>query len=467
MRRNGFLIRTLTAALFFSSFFTAFFPGVTAYGVEEPKEFISIDDAVELSKKNSSELKKIDYKVKELDSQRSGIRKIKKTIEDSIEICKTAESDMQQSQTNIAELNQQLKSLDPLDPLYSDKAAEIQAKLDEENNKLAGLNAQMAGAQAVLISFGINSYDLSKKGEYNKIIQPYDFAIYDLDASIDSLSINRQAAENGVEVGAKLLYSQISSLNDASKLQGELYENKQKEYEGDMMKYKYGLISEIERLESEKEFKNMKFDIDKINRNIDNISMSLKKMMGISLATSINLEPYNGYEKDLQSYYSYLNEALENRSEIIAAKIDLRTKQKELDITGDYMGESSDEYKSMKLSVHESEISLKEAQNSVNKDIKTGYADALKKKKALEIAQEKEKSLSENYKSMKLYHELGYVTKTQLLDTEAAYDNAQDNIISARRDYYDSLLKLEYASKIGPQYSNTAEGSVSTKMGGN
>lgn len=463
MRRRIFFFRTLAGILLVSAFFTAFFPVKIAFGEDELKRFISVDEAVEAALKNSSQLAKINLNIKELDSQRSGISKAKKAIEDGMEQWKNLEGEIKACQANIDSYRQQLNELDPDDA----KRAEIKSKLDEEKNKLNDLNGQLAAVQGVLNSFGITSPDLSKKGEYSKIIQPYDFALYELDASIDNLSISYKAAENGIEMGVRLLYCTILSLNDTYTFQEKMYQSKQKEYDAAMIKFKYGQISEIDRLKAENELNKLKLDLDKTKRTIENTSMSLKRQMGISLTSPIELEPYNGSAGNLSGYDSYLSKALENRSEIITAKINLRVKQKELEITGDYMGESSDDYRKAKLAAHENELALKEAQNSVIKDIKLGYADALKKKKAMEIAEQKEKSSKQNYESMKIYYEHGYITESGLSDAEAAYNNGAAGYITARRDYLEALQKLEFASDIGPQYNNAAAGNTAAYTEGN
>lgn len=451
MGGRRFWLRTLTSAVLIICAVVMYFPAGRAFGdSSDIKQFISLDEAVNMALKNSSALKKLDLNGKDLDLQRKQLKDLKKSIEDSMENLDKMEDTVKQLKEAV-NTYEQLVTQYPDNQEYKDNLASYQKQLAE----VQGAMEQMKG---LLEAFGISPNNLSKAGEYQKIIKHFDFPIMELDAAIDNIGLSRKAAENSVKEGVRSLFSGVLNYNDALSYQEKVYESKENQYNITLKKFQLGQVSELDRFSAESDLKIFKLNNDTTKRNIENLEMSLKKLMGIDLTRAIELVPYTSTPRELYSLDFYLKSALEKRNEIVTAKNNLKVKEKELDITEDYMDKSSTEWMEANKAVLESRFTLKDAENSVTKDIKMGYADVLKKQRALESAELKEKSSLKTLENMKISFERGYITEASLKDVENAYEFAVNSCVSAKRDYYDALGKLELASNEGPKYSGGTGG---------
>lgn len=306
-----------------------------------------------------------------------------------------------------------------------------------------------------LLALGMNPSNLSLEEQYIHIVKPLKFQWMELDTSIDNTSMNGAAISNTIKNGVRTIYDNIQSLEDSIKIQDESLILQQKKYDTAKLKFDNGQISELDRYSSEVDLKKAALTRDTSVRNKDNLYLLLKRQMGTNLKQDLELKPYDSTPSDLKLLGSgeYLNKALSNRYEILSAENNLDLKQSEFSIMEDYISyTSSPYYEEAQDSVQECSFALRDAINNVTRDIKLGYADALKKQRAVNSASQKVDSALRRLDEYKLRYQLGAINDTVLKDTEISYEQAQAGYKKAVMDFNTALYKLNMASGIGPSY---------------
>lgn len=314
--------------------------------------------------------------------------------------------------------------------------------------------------QAYQAAFGPTPSQITLDDRFYNYVKVWDFPQYALWGSIQNLKTGKEVRKNGVVLLVRQLFDNIVNLQESLALQKELYDTKQKQYAQLIVKYNQGQASELDKYTSDVELQQLKLNIVKMQRSIDNLKMYLKQQTGLTLTQKIILKADDLKPADnIKPYEEYLNKALANRSEIVNAKMDLQVKQRELDIMKKYIwDEKMPDRQDAQHSVDEKTNALTEAVNSVTNDIKKGYADVNIKKKDTVIAQDKVNNAEKQYKDNLFRYEKGLIPITVLWSLETALTSAKIGYNSSIRDFNSAVYKLELASGIGPGYN--------TQMGG-
>ncbi|MBN2545171.1 MAG: TolC family protein [Spirochaetes bacterium] len=93
--------------------------------------------------------------------------------------------------------------------------------------------------------------------------------------------INQLAAERNLNSSVKKLYYNLKIMQEELNIENSKLENAKTRYDANQIKFKTGLISEIDRLKSEYDYKSIHFDQKKMADNISLTFLDLKFILGI------------------------------------------------------------------------------------------------------------------------------------------------------------------------------------------
>lgn len=342
-------------------------------------------------------------------------------------------------------IQQQLDTLDRYERLY------------DKSEKGSVLTIEEKGELTVYQSiFGPKPPVYSKQDMFVQFIRNRDFPHYSVWAGIQNLESNRKLMAESIKMGVKQLFDGLIDMQDAFLLQEQLYENMKKQNEQMLTGYNNGKVSEIDKYLSDCSLEKQRLIIEKFKRNIDNLEMALKQQTGIPFNQSIKLlyMEQTGV-KQPNSYSTYLDKALENRSEVLTAKMDLQVAQRENDITRQYiMNELLNERIESDASLTEKQIAFDVAVNNVTMDISSGYKDVQLKLSDFYISIDKLQNAEKQYNEAELRYEKGLISLSELWNVEMSLTQARIGYKKAMRDCRNALTKLNTASSIGPGYTS-------------
>jgi hypothetical protein len=352
------------------------------------------------------------------------------------------ENDLMEASNGI---QQQLDLLDSYKRLYEKREKGTTLTFEEQGEFL--------GYQYM---FGLKPPEYNSEEMFNKFIKTRDLPHYSVWAAIQNLKINKDMLLSSVKIGVKQLFDGIIDIQDTLALQEELYGNMQKQNAQMLLKYKSGMVSEINKYISDVSLEKQRLSNEKLKRTLDNLKMSLKQQLGISLKQDIVLKPYDNEKgiKLLSDYPNYLDKALKNRMEIVTSKMDLQVKQREADIIKQYFpNELLSERLEADQALEDKTIAYKDAVNKVTADITSGFKDVQLKKSDFYIAVGKYQSSEKKNKDAELQYAKGLISLADFWNVQLAFTQAKLGYNKAMRDYNNALYKLDTACGIGPGYT--------------
>lgn len=346
-------------------------------------------------------------------------------------------------------IQQQLDVLGRFRRLYEQRENGITFTIEEQ--------AEFDGYQYM---FGMKPPEYTDAEMFSKYIKNRDLPHYSVWAAVQNLNTNKAALAASVKMGVKQLFDGVIDMQDTLLLQQQLYGNMKKQNEQMLVKYESGLVSEINKYISETALEKQRLTIEKLERSLENMMMSLKQQLGIPLRQEITLVPY-GIKgiKPANTYSYYLKDGLKNRSEIIIAGMDLQVEQRENDIIKQYYkNEFLTERMEADQALEEKKITYKEAVNNVTADISSGFKDVQLKNSSFYISLAKLQLEEGKLKDAELKYNKGMVSIVDLWNTEISATQARISYNRAMRDYNNAVYKLEAACGIGPGYTSGSGG---------
>lgn len=323
----------------------------------------------------------------------------------------------------------------------------------EEQIELEGYKYQFA-------MLGITSPNLTNKQVYDTFIYPIEVGPDAMLVGVLSLGSSIEAAKVGIGLGANQLYDTILAMEDIYTVLEMNYDMAVVDKESFERKYNFGQVSLMEYQKADNKMIIAELEMNKMAREIDNLMLSLKQMLGLSLDIELVLDPSIDSINVLEPLEDYLDSALTKRSEIETLKYSINAKEREFEYVKDYFSSSSNQYKITEGELETLILDLKGTEESIEKEMRSGYVDVLEKGNNLDIkAQDLE--LAENQlKELTKYYELGFVSEAKKDGIKMLVIQKENDYISAKRDYINALYAYELASGIGPGYSSSSQGGM-------
>jgi len=421
---------------------------------------LNIDDCINKAVANSSALKKMDITM-------SGLYRISDSLEDSREAAESLLNSLDMY-NSLYDKNQQYQGklkeilgengVDSIDEILDDKVkAEAKAALDSimTESQLSSFGV-MSKSYAL---FGITAPIRTMEEKFTRIVKPFEFSYYDMQAQIKNAEANREIMKANLIQSMRQTYDGILNLKDTKDTQQRYYDIQCSQHKKTLLDFENGQVSELDKNLSQVSLQQSSINLDILGRNIYNMEMNLKKQIGIEPLQKIELKLYDNQSKlnEPLTYDEYLSKALSARSEIATANKNIAIKNQEFSITQNYINDTSSKYFfEAQQAVFVENINLVDSIKNVTQDIKTGYIDITQKRSNIELAKQKSLNSESQYKEVLKKYEQGVISLTVLQNAESNNLQLKKAYQKSINDYNSALYRLDGACSIGPQYTAKA-----------
>lgn len=420
-------------------------------------EITKLLDGFEDYKDEYEEISSEEFKAKqrEISDKLEKYNELSKRLEDlkkELEEVKNGSSESSGTRTeeeikdDIDKVNKELQSLD-------------KESLDKESDEIKKKLAKFEQQKALYVSMGLASpadgtpIKLTQEQEYNRFVKARDIIWHNLQTNLEKMKYQKEAVSESIKYGVETAYDNILFAQEGLKIQKQLYEKQQKDYNNILAQYENGRVSENDKNIAEKELEKLKLQVENLTRQIENGKIQLKQLLGIDLEKTVELtESIDTNINEPKDYDEYLSSALLNRNEIIAAKLDCEEAERTFDIIKDYLDDDDYDWMDAERTLNEAQTALLEAEKEVRQNIKNAYLDVTQKKAEIDLAHKKLEAAQVQYNAVKKNYEAGRVALPMLWNVEIGVNSAKMNYDNAVIKYKTALKKLEAASKIGPGY---------------
>jgi outer membrane protein TolC len=266
----------------------------------------------------------------------------------------------------------------------------------------------------------------------------------------------KTVAENKIKLSAYTQYIDVMNDRDSLKLESQKFENTSEKYNSDQLKFKNGSISEADLQKSEAEFMAEKDQLNQIQRQYDMDIMSMNKVLGSDLYKTYDTMPIDKITETpyARTYEDYLNEAFENRAEILIenANIELQ-KAKYNTVNGVFPEKQSVANRLASANLENSKDDLEIQKLNITSEINSLYNDLQIKAKALGAKKDAYNLSRTNYDIAKVKYNVGVLSKIDFDATAVDLQEKQNDLKSAQRNIWMAEYKLVLASEAGSDTS--------------
>ncbi len=300
-------------------------------------------------------------------------------------------------------------------------------------------------------SMGITGH-LTRDEEYEIFVHPIKVASYEFQTAISSMKVGLETAEAGVRMGAWQLYNTLIDMYGFYTLRVEGNQLSKNQMDDISAKYEQGKATKTEVAKAVNAWQTSSLEKAKMERDIDNLEMSLKQMIGLNLNQKIKLIDVPKVKGELKPLDYYIKGAVTNRNEIKNVEYSLDVIRNELDAVEDFYDTDSEIYELTQARLKEKEWELLETQQTIEKEIRTAYIEVKKKKELIDVKHSNLVQSKNESKELQRFIDMGFVTESMkegLLVSLIQKENDKDAEI---RRYNHALEAIEKASQIGPGY---------------
>ncbi len=301
---------------------------------------------------------------------------------------------------------------------------------------------------------GLTDPNLSRAEEYEMFVYPLEVAPVALQNGIVQLKRGVELAEIGTATGMGQLYDSYSMLTGYLELQEQNYAVAKEKYEADKTRYELGRLSEADYKASANTLEIAKLNRDTMERQLDNLTMNINRMIGREPEAPIKIQVTNQafIPHDLEDVDVYINRALEERNEILTQEEAIHAKEIEMTQVDKFFSDSKDTYKATALELEVQKSEMESVENDIRIELISAYQNVLEKEKAADIAKGDLDAAYRQYNVVKTNMSLGFVTAATLNQVQILVSNSLEGYNTAVTDYDKAYEDLINASQIGPAY---------------
>lgn len=341
--------------------------------------------------------------------------------------------------------------LNSQNPYGTEAALDVVIKNIEDNiTKLndAGEKLKEAGyAEDDLSPKDLSVQDYYDTFQYGKIMPP--IIARDM---LSKANLQREVVFTAIDVKVKQGYDNLLYAEEGLALTQKLYDTQLKEYNQFLEKYKQGLSSEVEKKVADIGIQKLKLQLENLQRQVDNGKIQFNQAIGVDVSKQFNFTDEKMVYIETKSYDEYLQSALANRAEILAAKIDIDEKQKNFDIASKYFSETELTYVKASKALEQANLNYESLCKQVEMEVQDGYFAVKQKQSEKKLADRKLQQAQNQYNNAKLSYDAGVLSIATLWNAELGVNQAQMNTNKALRDYNNSLYEFEKNCEVGTEY---------------
>ncbi|KPU27426.1 hypothetical protein TR13x_04975 [Caloranaerobacter sp. TR13] len=333
----------------------------------------------------------------------------------------------------------------------------IQRKAQLQYNKavIASKNIDISGLKEELAKFfmKLDKYDemlmIMQRDFFPKQMKYYWLSSYD----------NKIITEKSLIIGLRDLYLALYNAKFDINIKQEKLNLAKEKYNQDKTKYMQGLITENELEEVNYSLQKAEKELIIAKRDLENITRSLNSYIGVPLNTTYDevIFKENLRYMDLKPVEYYIEKALNERLEIknLEKQIELKELEKSIleknDVHKIYTQARKD-HENVVRDIQNLNLKLEKAKYEIENEIKTAYIDIKKEVNNLNNLQRMLQLQKRKLKALKSQYYQGMIPKIYIKELEISIKEMENSLKIIKYNYNTKMLKLEYASGIGPAY---------------
>lgn len=307
--------------------------------------------------------------------------------------------------------------------------------------------------------YGDTPPELTKESKYYNFKYWTDVVVPQMETQLEQLKNTRESVQYQIEKGATELYSQLLGLYGIRTVSEEFYNVTDKNVQDASHLYEVGMISKNDYEDMAASLDNQKSELEKLNSQIDNLEMMLKKMCEIPMDQEILLTDPTVTERfdlglDLEEA---MVSAEEHYTDLLNAELDLTFKQFERTYMDKYLSDSNlarakDDFRQSDIDLHQAEYNIDKAQYDIADNVYSAHMDLLYQERNMEYLDSmvQEKALA--YQNAELYFEQGLMKSADFIAVQTDYLNAMINYEKAENDYEYAKYKFQLLADHGILY---------------
>lgn len=348
-------------------------------------------------------------------------------------------------------------------------AAEQPSKLDIEKVAVKAIeNANSLMVQEELYQNSSNAYLAAKNGSLSTILSLgawmkntqinnlINVAPLYAEYKMNMIANQKNITESTIRLGAYEAYINLLKTRNAIGLKEKSFQASEKNYNIAEIKLENGMISALEAEKAERSYLKSKIELIKLKRSETSILINLNKLMGVPVSSTYveyidnNIIP----AKEINSVEEYINQALENRAEVVSNKLLLNVLKEDYKYNRVDHPVETDLYNDKShFDINEQENKLETAKLDLKIEINKAYAQLKKRMQNLDSTNKASEIAKQNYKNAESFYSVGLISKDDLEGFELNYKNAEVQSKNTQLDVWLYQQKLQAACGIGPGIS--------------
>ncbi|MDQ2086935.1 TolC family protein [Herbivorax sp. ANBcel31] len=269
----------------------------------------------------------------------------------------------------------------------------------------------------------------------------------------------KELTEKVLDLTLRDLYLGLLSTSRNYDISVKKLELEEKKYNANNIRLENGLISKIDFKESQHQYLKAKKDCDRALRDLENMKRNFNSVLGVSVDTEYDELLFEELKRDvrIQPLENYIENALENRLEILALEGQIEMTELQISIyeknrvNETYVRVQKD-YSQALRELESLKIQLEQAKIDIENEIKSAYIDVKKEGYNLQSLNDTLNMQTRNYQRMESQYEQGFIAKLVIDEVQLGLEELRNGLDLAMYNYNTKIMKLEEAAGLGPSY---------------
>lgn len=227
----------------------------------------------------------------------------------------------------------------------------------------------------------------------------------------------------------------------------------------DEIKLKNGMITSLDLQESGYRLLKAQKEMDEVKRGYDNAARSLNQFVGLPIDTRFAsiMEEKEPAGREWKQVDIYVEQALENRFDIINIKKHLALKEldRKLTETGySYKNDTAQQeaYEKLLNDIEQMNNKLEQLKLTITDEIRNAYVDVVNMGKSVKNAGNEFRLRQSCYKKMQARYESGLITRNALDQEGLKLKQVENSYKAMLYEYNTKIMRFDNATGIGPGY---------------
>ena len=257
----------------------------------------------------------------------------------------------------------------------------------------------------------------------------------------DSFLSNEKGAEYKIRYSVKSLIYNIFELQNNISLLEETIKKQENDLDIAKVKYKFNMITENEVDTAKNTLESTKLQLESLNKTIDSLSISLKKLMGYDINKELNIEMFldENEEMEIDDLEEVIEESLANNISVLSSKIQYKQKENQYILATKTSFLTREEKKDAKDNYSDAEFRLNNEISSIKENLKLLYWKVKDKESELKIAQDELKIAKRQFSQAKIMYKIGLISKNTFLTYGLNFVNSENSYKTKLKE--ENLLK--------------------------